>query len=66
MWLKISVREGASCVDDLWSNNHQHLKIKKVQKAMDKLNRSVFWYNRSVEEGVSSHGQHVLDDSSAF
>lgn len=42
MWLKISVREGASCVDDLWNNDHQHLKIKKVQKAMDKLNRSVF------------------------
>lgn len=41
MWLKMSVREAASCVDDSWSNDRQHLKIKKVQKAMDKLNRSV-------------------------
>lgn len=41
MWLKISVREAASCVDDSWSNDHQHLKVKKVQKAVDKLNRSI-------------------------
>ena len=66
MWLKMSVREAASCVDDSWSNDRQHLKIKKVQKAMDKLNRSVCWYSGSVGEVISSHGEHVLDDSSAF